>query len=360
MATKSLTCAGCRRAIKTKEFMKCAVCGLLYDLECSSFTSQRFGSMTPVSKQSWKCPMCRCAEPRTDNTNTPARSGQQSSHDMNVTIRNNNRPRRISSDSEPIDQSSDDRLRAIIREEICQALKSAMGGSLTEQLKSINEKISAFEHSLTFYNTMYEDLKSDLVRKGTVLTQLQKENEGLQATIKSIEREMTTRLGAMEQTMRECNVEIGGLPEYQSENLFNTLEQISKKVDVTLTRDDVQHVTRVAKLNKDSPRPRAVVAKLRTRLLRDGLLAAVTKFNKQNPQDRLNSHHLGIGGSSVPIFVSEHLSPGNKYLHAAARRKAREVGFRFVWVRDGRIYARKNESSQALLIRSQESLVLIK
>lgn len=57
--------------------------------------------------------------------------------------------------------------------------------------------------------------------------------------------------------------------------------------------------------------------------------------------------------------MSEHLTLHNKHLHAAARRKAKEAGFKFVWVRDGRILVRRNEQSHAITIKDEESLKLI-
>lgn len=119
------------------------------------------------------------------------------------------------------------------------------------------------------------------------------------------------------------------------------------------------HVTRVAKLDRDTGRPRTVIAKLRSPRHCDILLAAVQGYNKKNQEHKLSSHHLGLGGTKCPVYVAEHLTPANKSLHAEARRKAKESDYKFVWIRNGRIFARKNETSQALLIRSSESVKLI-
>nr|XP_026489850.1 uncharacterized protein LOC113396210 [Vanessa tameamea] len=159
--------------------------------------------------------------------------------------------------------------------------------------------------------------------------------------------------------MRESNLEINGVPEHKTENLVNTIGQLAKTVNVNLLDDDIIQVTRVAKLRNDSNRPRTVIARLRTPRHRDILLAAVQTFNKKNKDEKLNSHHLGFGGTRSPVYVAEHLTPSNKSLHAATRAKAKELNYRFTWVRNGRIYVRKNESSQAILIRNTDSIKLI-
>ncbi|CAH2084842.1 unnamed protein product [Euphydryas editha] len=148
-------------------------------------------------------------------------------------------------------------------------------------------------------------------------------------------------------------------PEHKSENLLNTVQQLGRIVESPISESDILHVTRIAKLNKESNRPRSVIVKLRSQRHRNELLAAVTRFNKKNKDKKLSTEHLGLGGRREPIFVSEHLTLSNKQLHAAARKKAKEAGFKFVWIRDGRILTRKSEQSQAIHIKDDESLKLL-
>ncbi|KAG7304713.1 hypothetical protein JYU34_010061 [Plutella xylostella] len=248
-------------------------------------------------------------------------------------------------------------IREIIREEIRSALKSTLGegNSLLQKLDFINDKMTSFESSLSFFNSMYEEFKNNLEEKSNLISSLQKENETLNSAVK----DLSGRLNSIEQHMREDNVELNGLPENKSENLCNTVVQLAKTVDCPINEIDIIHATRVAKQNKTDDRPRSIIIKLRTVGLRDSLLAAVQTFNKKNPKDKLSSHHLGIGGNNVPVYMSEHLSPANKALHAATRHKARELQYKYVWVRGGRILVRKNETSQAMQIRNHDSLKLM-
>lgn len=189
--------------------------------------------------------------------------------------------------------------------------------------------------------------------KNVLIEKLRVDNEHLILNV----NDLTNRLGQVEQHMRECNVELNGVPEHSSESLSNTVMQLARTVDCPITEDDIQNVTRIAKINKDTNRPRAIVVKLRNVRQRDSLLAAAHKFNKnKKTQEKLNSQHLGIGGTSVPVYISEHLTPANKQLHAATRQRAKELSYKFVWVRDGRIYMRKDEYTPAKFIRGMDSL----
>lgn len=48
-----------------------------------------------------------------------------------------------------------------------------------------------------------------------------------------------------------------------------------------------------------------------------------------------------------------------KNVHAAARAKAKDLNYKFVWVKGGNVYMRKTESSEYKLIKSVESLSLL-
>lgn len=319
-------------------------------------------------KSSWKCPECCSKRPKTGNTNTPVRAAttnltcsnesdnEEQPTDSNITIRKKlSKPPTptlvASTDADRTSNLTESTLRGIIKQE----LSITIGELVTAQLNTINEQITGFHECMTFINTQFEEMKAAMAEKSTIINNLKKENDQLNATVK----DLTTRLNIVESHLRECNVEVNGIPEHRTENLVNTMVQLGQVVQNPLSSDDIQHVTRVAKLNKKSDKPRSVIVKLRTTKHRDAFLAAVAQFNKKNPTDKLSSHHLGIGGSRAPIYVSEHLTPGSKSLHAAARIKAKQMKYRFTWIRNGKIYVRKDEFSQALLIKSEDSLKLI-
>lgn len=95
-------------------------------------------------------------------------------------------------------------------------------------------------------------------------------------------------------------------------------------------------------------------------MIRDTFLAKTIKFNKLNPKDKINSSHIGIGGNKTPIFILEHLSPLNKKLHASARQVAKEKGFKFVWIKQGRVFMRKTESDPSIYVKNQDILKNLK
>ncbi|CAG4988882.1 unnamed protein product [Colias eurytheme] len=323
--------------------------------------------MLPEKKSSWKCPACLSQRPKLDNTNTPIRNCTKPCEDLgstteqmdNVTQRIKiSAPKRsgtIACNDLPVTEASLREILNTFKIDIVDEIQNAVAKAVCDKLSGITKQISDFHDSLTFLNDQYEALKNKLQEHDTVVDKLTKEN----ATLLSTVRDLSSRLAYAEQHQRDSNVEINGLPENRSENLINCLTNLAKVVNADIIDGDIMHVTRVAKINKDDSRPRAVVAKLRSPRHRDILLAAVQKYNKCNPEDKLSSHILGIGGIKKPVYVAEHLTPANKILHASARIKAKEARYQFVWVRNGKIYVRKNETSQALQIRCLDSIKLM-
>lgn len=353
---KKNQCAGCLSDLGMY-FLQCSLCSKRYDLDCCRLDIEQYKKLSDTYKTTWSCVAC-CSSRRKggDNTNTPVRGVRggatadavppSTRPNENVTIRpKGNAPAPISDDEGMY--VSECRLREILQHE----LKSTIRTYVSEELKHINVQLSEFKESLTFFNQQYEDLKNKFDEKCTVMNRLETENIALASSVK----DLSVRLTLVEQHMRENNVEINGVPEHRTENLVITVKQLAEVVKSPVDDGDILHVARVAKLDKNSSRPRSVIVKLRSPRQRDALLAAVSKFNRNKQNlDKLSSQHLGIAGPQTPIFVAEHLTPANKSLHAATRKKAKEMGYKFVWVRNGRIFVRKSEESGGVLFISDK------
>ncbi|KAL4707789.1 hypothetical protein ACJJTC_001735 [Scirpophaga incertulas] len=329
-------CSGCLGNIKGGDYLQCPFCEQFFDVDCANVPVKRFRAMTNDHKCAWKCPDCAMKRKKTgDNSNTPVRQSSiihgsargsfvEMDDSANVTQRNKSQESKQSKKGVVIGDMAEERLRSIVKQEHSHSRKTVVD----------------FHDSLTYFNDCFENLKKDNEKSNTTMKKLESDNNELRGT----------------QTSRESNVEINGVPEKKSENLVNVFLRMTQSINYSISSEDVLHVTRVAKLNRDNNRPRSIIAKLRSPRQRDALLAAVTSFNRKNPKNKLNSTHLGHEGLSTPIFIAEHITPTNKSLHAAARLKSRDLSYKFVWVRNGRVYVRKDEFSQAIQIKNIDSL----
>lgn len=232
-------------------------------------------------------------------------------------------------------------------------LNLSMSTLLNTQLKSIKDELQEVKESMTFMNNQYEEITKEIKASKKCIKELQAKSEDLEPRIDDI----NYRLNQVEQTARSNNIEIQCLPERKNENLVEIISQLGKKIDYNIPQENIAHCSRTAKINRDGSRPRAIVVRFNSPRTRDHILAAVINFNKANPRDKLNSSHFGFTGMKTPVFVSEHLSPSNKALHAATRQKAKEKGFKYVWVRNGKIFVRKDEQASSIIVKNKDTLL---
>ncbi|XP_075990333.1 uncharacterized protein LOC142985985 [Anticarsia gemmatalis] len=189
-------------------------------------------------------------------------------------------------------------------------------------------------------------------KHGSVTEHLKKENESLRIELNIL----SSRVRTMDQLSRSSNLELQCVPEHKSENLLNTVKQLGRVVNCPINDSDILYCSRVAKNNPKSSRPRTILVKLITPRLRDSLLASTIMYNKDHPKEKLNSSSLGIDDKKSAIYVSENLTMENKSLHAAARLRAKQLNYKYVWVRGGRIYVRKGPEFESVYIRNSDTL----
>ena len=332
-----------------KDFIQCLKCKKLYHHGCLNIKSN-----TKI-QTNWIC--LKCAKTKAGNNDeTPIRSNSNRVNDSNITKRSHKRQALSSpaSPSSPMSISSEEIskiVNGIFEKEMSNLLvniNKTITSTVSSYFKSIDNKIEDLQHSISFISTQYDDMKKQIDTYTEIIDKQKEDNVYLQKSVENL----TNKINLMEQQARSNNVEIQCVPESRNENLVSIVKHLATTVGYHLNDSNISHCTRIAKMNTKSARPRSIVVQLNTPLTRDHLLAAVIKFNRNNPSEKLNSSHVGIAGDRSSIYVGEHLSSTNKFIHAAARRKAKELNYKHVWVRNGKIFMRKTDTSDYKVISS--------
>ncbi|XP_046968251.1 uncharacterized protein LOC124535895 [Vanessa cardui] len=348
----------CNRLTNSNEILKCQLCKKRYHYTCVTvITTTLYKNLSEDFKSTWLCPSCNRPRPGTDNTSTPVRSFPDNNQELqnNITLRRKQETH-DSNDGESHSLTLAD-VRRAIREELVNTLenfKTNVMSQLNIKTKEVLDQLVQVTDSMNFIEQQYEDLKKEISAKEKVIQTLETECKNLQTSV----NELGARLVKIEQHSRSMNVEIHCVPEHKNENLMTLVKQIAITTNYKLNESNIHYCTRVAKLQNNSPRPRSILIKFSSPRIRDEFLAASINFNKKakNNSEKMNTNHIGIRDDPKPIYVVEHLSPTQKSLHAAARLKAKELKYRFVWVRGGNIYMRKTETSEYKFIRNIETL----
>lgn len=231
---------------------------------------------------------------------------------------------------------------------------------IKSDLDSIKSKLAIIDDNQSQLFTDMESVKTSIEHQDGLQKGLTKRVDDIIKSTTTQESDITrmqlqiakleAELNNQQQRDRAFNLEINGILEKSNEKLIDYYCAMVRLLGIDSSTTDVVHMTRIRPLNPVPGRPKSIVVKLNSRLLRDAILSAIR--NRKG----LSTCDLGIAGDQRKIFVNEHLTPSNKLLHRETRQKAAAAQYRFVWIRDGKIFVRKNDTSATIRIITSADL----
>lgn len=209
--------------------------------------------------------------------------------------------------------------------------------------KEMEAQILELKKSVQFFSDEFDKNKNELGAIKAENKKLRDENQSLKSKCELLTAQVTGaeyRIRDCEQYSRNANVEIKGVPICQEESLPELMAKIGDKIGEPISASDIEICHRVP-VPKNASQQNIVVQFAR-RTKRDVF------FDKAR-KSKIIGTDLGFDGAN-PVFVNEHLCPELKRLLGQAVSRKREVGWRFVWVRNGHILARRAENTPVLRI----------
>lgn len=203
--------------------------------------------------------------------------------------------------------------------------------NMDERMKKIEDSVSSIESSLEFHAETVREIQEDV-------------NE-MKAVVPSL------AVKVQEQETREFmrSVEIQGVPYQQNEYLTSVISALAKKVDCTLSPDNIDLIYR--NKSKKSIIVNFVQTRHRHTLLRS--------FKDKAKISHITAKDLGFS-STNKIYVNEHMPFDLRKLFHLTRLYAKDNDYKFVWTSNLTIYLRKTNESQPIRITSTETLNSLK
>lgn len=378
-----MDCNACKKALVNKYVMKCRLCLGKFHIECLNIERKRFETFTIEYKSTWVCLMCTNVTQRSRSTDsTPVRAKYINEHAedlMNMSCDINEPNANISIPSptsaaggiasvsskeavtmEKIGALFDQKLNTYLvgfMENFRKALRDDVKEMVHHEIKSVVENLKdEFSATTDFICDEQKSMRSDLNKNDERIKYLEGEYSKLQTEI----ARLNSRLVGIEKISRSCNIELQVVPEHKNENVVAILKKLLDLLKLPMDDEKITACRRVAKINTAFNRPRNIVVSFVTPRVRDTVLPAYHRYAKSRPGRGVTSEDLGISGEARRIFVTEHLSPEQKTLHAATRQTAKERSYKYVWIKYGQVYVRKDDSTGALLIKDINSLNKLK
>lgn len=213
---------------------------------------------------------------------------------------------------------------------------------LRSELREISKELKDINEGMNFINQDIEDIKQKLDAVVSENTALKKKNVELTAKFDAMAlslKENELRLVQCEQYSRRHNIEIKGIPKVEAENVTELVIKLGDVIGEPIAITDLEACHRVP--TKEMSKTNVIV-QFQRRQKRDSVL------NKAK-QKRIICQDLGLTEES-PVYVNEHLCPSMKRLLGMAVSRKRQFQWRYVWVRNCKILARKADGAPVVQI----------
>ncbi|CAN8008037.1 unnamed protein product [Ixodes pacificus] len=315
------------------KFLTCVLCRNGYHLSksCSGVAEATFSGMGATRRENWKCATCRTGE---------LRSGTGTVADVSHALVTG----QLASISQTLNQllslktSVDTLLPLPSKVEELLALRP-----IVEELRST---VEVLQTTVDSFGARYDSVLALAVTNEESIKTMQAEVDTVKVTLEEQSLEisrMKNELNDSEQYSRRSNMELHGLPFTPGEDLRKVMEDLSQKLSLPIIRSsDVLAIHRLPKRRDLAP---TVLIKFATIELKNVWMSARARLQAL--------HH---DGSQQKLFFNENLTQTNRELFWMARTKGKESGYRFVWLKNGKIFARKGEGCPALRIGTANDL----
>ncbi|XP_045452588.1 uncharacterized protein LOC123661647 [Melitaea cinxia] len=335
-----------KSACEYNDPLKCTFCERNFHIACALPSKSPNWGPDDNTRLSWQCPSCVGSSPRNNDDDTPCRYvTKRPKQKLEKSIANVTNKIAITEPNLSIAQVTIEQIRAIIKSELEVAFSS-----FQKNFDELRAEISTLRGSMQFLSDKYDHVTKRIESVEAKIKPLQAVKSDcldLQSVVTSLQVEINKK----EQWARRSNIEIVGVPETKNENLLNVISNISKVVDInTYAEADIDFVTRVSPKNNDSKKPRPIVIRFLCRYKKDDFLARLRE--KKN----IICSDIGFVGNSNRIYFNDHLTSSNKMLLRKTKELARDKNYRYVWIKNCSIMARKNDTSSVLHIQTEKDL----
>ena len=205
-------------------------------------------------------------------------------------------------------------------------------------MEKVSKMISdGFEKHLQILQTEIFQIKTDLDKEKKKTERLSKENEGLRRDMKLAINEvnfLADRVEQLDQEKRQCDIVINNIDVSDVKEPVKFFQTVvnSTLMGEVVADSDILNATAIEKRKNNKM---TLIGTLKNVATKKAILVQRKMFIKNN------------------LYVKENLTPYKFSLFKSTREFARLEGYKYVWTKNGNVFIRRDENSNAVLVRNK-------
>ncbi|CAG9771551.1 unnamed protein product [Ceutorhynchus assimilis] len=213
---------------------------------------------------------------------------------------------------------------------------------LKEMIRDLQKEMRECRKSVDFISQMYEEEKKRTKALSVMVNEISRENRTLKEEVEKLKSVRNKE----ENKKLDKNLCITGLisDESDKENLQNKLHSLFQALEVTVPESEYKVLENIETRNGMK-----TVISLENKDKKYVILKARAKKGK------ITTSSVGVGDENTPIYINEDMSKDTYTLFKKAK-ELKNVDYKHVWHRDGKILARKNDNDKPVHIKNEAML----
>lgn len=346
-----MDCVKCARALPADgRFLTCVSCRGGYHLgkSCSGVADGTFAGMGVGRRDTWKCSPCRTGAVSRALDAGGNVSVEDSAHsDERGEGIADNAP--FTGQLASINATLNQLLSMRTSVDTLLPLPSKVDQllSLKPVVEELRNTVEGLQATVNSFSLKYDSVLALAMTNEEAVKELKKEVDTVQATMteqsETIER-LKEELNDVQQYSRRSNMELHGLPLAQGEDLIKVISDLAKPLNLpTPQSSDILAIHRLIKKPDSVP---IILIRFASVTLKDVWMAARGRLQR-----------LCQSEGKPKLFFNDNLTSANKELFWLARTRGKEKGYRFVWTKNSKIFARKAEGAPAIRVGTKSDLL---
>jgi len=191
------------------------------------------------------------------------------------------------------------------------------------------------------FNKKVDSMLSEIKALKIENEKISNENKYLSSEVSSLK----LKIDNIEQFNLNKYIDITEIPQTTNENCSEIVKQIGLKTNTTINVIETKRI-----YINNSKNSSIIIAKLETTEIKRTLIRNSNIF-------KLSANNiLSTWANEIELYVNERLTKDRRTIFGQARRTGKDKQFKFIWVSNGDILIKKNESSKTSRISIQQDL----